>query len=360
MGVRLRTPFLLPASHDRARFVHSFLPPRFPRTRSRANARPAWRSAARRREARPSRRLAPARRTRARRRATRDEKGADENPGEDEKGADEKGLTLSPGPGAYDAAAAFAATRPSAASAPPFAPRSRPAEIRVAKRRDKVHTADEVPLDLSAERWRVAAGSPRAERLPVRVVRARAAACHGGRGAVPRALARNAEPTSSEQTSRRGALGAPSPRTSSAMRASWTRSRASSRPGRSSRLPSRAGRVSRRVSNERPYSSSRRCLFPTRAHAGFDARRETEDELADPLAAARRGGARRETRALLRQAVRETGCARGGRAGPPGAGARSVARARRGGCGGAGARSAAAARSPCATTSAATRTTRLG
>ena len=108
-----------------------------------------------------------------------------------------------PGPGAYDVATAFAATRPSAASAPSFAPRARPAEIRVAKKRDNVHTSEEVPLDLSAEKRRVAAGARRAfpsvsfERAPPRVT--------VDASVFREALARNAEPSSGEQMARRDA-----------------------------------------------------------------------------------------------------------------------------------------------------------
>ena len=228
-----------------------------------------------------SRRLAERAR---RRKATRDEKGADENPGEDEKGADEKGLTLSPGPGAYDAAAAFAATRPSAASAPPFAPRSRPAEIRVAKRRDKVHTADEVPLDLSAERWRVAAGSRARNAFPF-VSFARAPPRVTADEALFReALARNAEPTSSEQTSRRDARRAIAAYEFGDARVldPLARKLASGEIV----APPEPSRTCVEASVKRtPVFFKPTVFVPDASSRGFDARRETEDELADPLAA---------------------------------------------------------------------------
>ena len=110
-----------------------------------------------------------------------------------------------PGPGAYDAAVAFSATRPSAASAPFFAPRSRPAEIRVPSRRDFVHTSHEVPLDLSAEKWRVAAGSRVTKNFPsVSFGKAPPRETETAR-AFRAALARNAEPTFGEVSARRDA-----------------------------------------------------------------------------------------------------------------------------------------------------------
>ena len=110
-----------------------------------------------------------------------------------------------PGPGAYDVAGATSATRPSAASAPSFAPRSRPAEIRVGSRRDFVHTPDEVPLDLSAEKWRVAAGSRVRQNFPsVSFEKAPPRETETAR-AFRAALARNAEPSFGEVSARRDA-----------------------------------------------------------------------------------------------------------------------------------------------------------
>lgn len=114
-------------------------------------------------------------------------------------------LGSTPGPGAYDVAGATSATRPSAASAPSFAPRSRPAEIRVGSRRDFVHTPDEVPLDLSAEKWIVAAGSRVKQNFPsVSFEKAPPRETETAR-AFRAALARNAEPSFGEVSARRDA-----------------------------------------------------------------------------------------------------------------------------------------------------------
>ena len=184
MGVRLRTPFLLPASHDRARFVHSFLPPRFPRTRSRANARPAWRSARSppgNAAVAPSRAGSPnargggdARRERSGRESRRRREGRGRegpNPIPRSRRVRRRGGVCGDAP--------FRRLRAS------LAPRSRPAEIRVAAARQSAHRRRSPAGPVRGEVAR-RGGFPRAERLPVRVVRARAAACHGGRGAVPR------------------------------------------------------------------------------------------------------------------------------------------------------------------------------
>jgi hypothetical protein len=114
-------------------------------------------------------------------------------------------LGSTPGPGAYDVAGATSATRPSAASAPSFAPRSRPAEIRVGSRRDFVHTPEEVPLDLSAEKWIVAAGSRVKQNFPsVSFEKAPPRETETAR-AFRAALARNAEPSFGEVSARRDA-----------------------------------------------------------------------------------------------------------------------------------------------------------
>ena len=186
MGVRLRTPFLLPASHDRARFVHSFLP-RDSLGRALAQTRaPRGVPPARRRETRPSARLAPARRTPAAAEsdARRERSGRESRRRREGRGRE------GPNPiprsrrvrrrGGVCGDAPFRRLRASlrAALASGGDPRREAARQSAHRRRSP---AGPVRGEVARR-----GGFPRAERLPVRVVRARAAACHGGRGAVPR------------------------------------------------------------------------------------------------------------------------------------------------------------------------------
>ena len=281
MGVRLRTPFLLPASHDRARFVHSFLPPRFPRTRSRANARPAWRSARSppgNAAVAPSRAGSPNARGGGKRRATRKERTRIQA-----KTRRARTRRVYPYPPVPARTTPRRRLRRRALPPPPRLP-SRRARVR---RRSASRSGATKCTPPTKSRWTCPRRGGASRRVPARGTPSRSCRSRARRRVSRRTRRCSARrwrgtPSPPPLSRRRGAtLGAPSPRTSSATRASWTRSRASSRPGRSSRLPSRAGRVSRRVSNERPYSSSRRCLFPTRAHAVStrDAKRRTSSRI---------------------------------------------------------------------------------